>query len=294
MSRTETRPQALDTEDGWSLRLMVEPAFARDPRPFFGLLRGGPPRRDDLEMPGRKPSVLVARGADVEQVLRNPPLFSSRFGDGLAGLGNDRPLIPLQIDPPEHKKYRVLLDPYFAPRQMARLEADVAALVNHLIDGFIERGECDFTRDVAVPLPSTVFLRLLGLPLEDLDFLLRIKDGIIRGNSEPTLPLQHEARVAVGRECYEYFDAHLDGPAATGDGLLRDLLAAEVDGARLTREDIIDICYLFIIAGLDTVTDSLCCFWSYLAHTRTTAAGSSRTLPWCRGRSRSCCGGSHP
>ena len=47
--------------------------------------------------------------------------------------------------------------------------------------------------------------------------------------------------------------------------MLLDLLEAEIDGQRLTREEILDICYLFIIAGLDTVTDSLCCFWSYLA-----------------------------
>jgi cytochrome P450 len=256
----------LDTSrEGWSIGMMTDPGFARDPRPFFASLRQGPPPREELRLNGGKPTVYITRHADVEQVLRNPLLFSSRFGEG-TGLGNDRPMIPLQIDPPEHKKYRVLLDPYLAPRQVARLEDDVVMLVNELIDTFVDRGSCEFLRDFAVPLPCTVFLRLLGLPLEDLDLFLRIKEGIIRGNSEPTVALQHAARVEAGRMFYEYFDTALDRIREERiPGLLLDLLEAEIQGERLSRDEITDICYLFIIAGLDTVTDSLCCFWTFLA-----------------------------
>jgi cytochrome P450 len=214
----------------------------------------------------KAPTVVMARHADVDHTLRNPLLYSSRFGEGMGGLGNDRPLIPLQIDPPDHKKYRVLLDPVFAPRQMARLEGEVAALVNSLMDGFIERGTCEFMSEFAVPLPCTVFLRLMGLPLEDLDLFLRIKDGIIRGGNEADFYKQFEVRKRAGEECYAYFEAALERLATHPvDGLLCDLLQADVGGVRLTREEIIDICYLFIMAGLDTVTDSLCCFWSFLA-----------------------------
>jgi len=269
VSEADTRelPPPIDaSEPGWMVGVVLDPDFARDPRPFFERLREGPPKRDEMEAPGRNPTVVVSRAGDVDQVLRNPQVFSSQFGSGMGGLGNDRPLIPLQIDPPDHKKYRVLLDPWFAPRQMAKLEEDVATLVNQLIDGFIDRGECDFTSEFAIPLPSTVFLRLLGLPLEDLDFLLRVKEGIVRSNGETDVHKMAEARVAAGRDCYEYFEAALDRlEREPGDGLLRDLLEAEVDGIRLTRDEIMDVCFLFILAGLDTVTDSLCCFWAHLA-----------------------------
>jgi cytochrome P450 len=266
MSQAETRTTVGDrSEPGWSIRFMIDPEFARDPRPVFEELRQGPPSRDQIDGQGGHGTVVVSRAEDVDRVFRNPRLYSSRFGDG-GGLGNDRPLIPLQIDPPEHKKYRVLLDPFFAPRQMAKLESDVAALVNRLIDGFIDSGACDFTARFAVPLPSTVFLRLLGLPLEDVDFLLRIKDGIVRASGETDVAKMAQARLSAGRECYEYFDAAMDRlQNDRAEGLLGDLLEAEVDGVRLTREEIIDVCYLLIIAGLDTVTDSLCCFWTYLA-----------------------------
>ena len=284
MSQTEIRPvdvpdppeggscphtgaEPLDaTEPGWSLKLMTDPEFAKDPRPYFARLRATPPLRDEFEMPGKKPTVLVARSEDVETTLRNPKLFSSGFGEGMGSLGNDRPLIPLQIDPPDHKKYRVLLDPYFSPRRMARREHDVTTLVNEMIDAFIDRGHCEFTSEFAIPLPSTVFLRLMGLPIEDLDLFLRMKDGIIRGGGETNLLKQMEARKAAGEEFYEYFEEGLNRIVADRvEGLLLDLHDAEVEGIKLTREEILDICYLFIIAGLDTVTDSLCCFWSHLA-----------------------------
>ena len=123
-------------------------------------------------------AVVLSRLADIEMALKHTELFSSNMD--AVDLGNIRPLIPLQIDPPEHAKYRRILDPLFTPREMARREPGVAELVNEMIDRFADRGECDFHAEFAVPLPCTVFLQLLGLPLEDLDQFLEWKDGVIR------------------------------------------------------------------------------------------------------------------
>lgn len=264
----EAGPAPFDpSQPGWFIGIVADPEFARDPRPYFEMLRQeGCPIRDELQLSEKPPSIIVTRGEDVNYTLRNPDLFSSQFGEGVAGIGNDRPLIPLQIDPPDHKKYRVLLDPYFAPRQMAKLDEAVSALVNDLIDKFIETGRCELLEDFAVPLPCTVFLQLLGLPLEDLDFFLKVKDGIIRGDMHSDFAEATAARQQAGRACYDYFEAALDRlEREPVDGLLCDLMQAEVDGVRLTRDEIMDICFLMIIAGLDTVTDSLCCFFYHLA-----------------------------
>jgi cytochrome P450 len=121
--------------------------------------------------------VVVASRAAVDEVLRDPDSFTSR---NLVELGNVRPLIPLSVDPPEHVKYRKILDPLFAPKKMAAIDDDVAARVNHFIDVFVDRGECNFSEELAVPFPSAVFLGLMGLPWEELDTLLRLKDGIMR------------------------------------------------------------------------------------------------------------------
>ena len=210
---------------------------------------------------------IIARHEDVEFALRNADVFSSDME--AVSIGNVRPLIPLQINPPDHVKYRRLLDPLFAPKQVALLENDVRKLSNQLIDDFIDAGECEFNSAFAIPLPCTVFLRLLGLPLEDLDLFLELKDNIIRPNGEAAqIPEEEFTRIQAetGRRIYAYFNKVLDErEQQPRDDMLTGFLEADVDGNRLTREDILDICYLFLLAGLDTVTASVGCMVSYLA-----------------------------
>src|SRR3989440_11488964 len=146
---------------------------ASEPQPIYDMLRETSPiLRTD------RGGTVISRHADVEFALRHSDLFSSDM-DAIS-IGNVRPLIPLQINPPEHVKYRRLLDPLFAPKQVALLENDVRKLSNQLIDDFIDTGECEFNSAFAIPLPCTVFLRLLGLPLEGLDLFLEFKNNIIR------------------------------------------------------------------------------------------------------------------
>src|SRR6201990_219889 len=143
-----------------------------EPQPMYKALRESTPV---FRCPQ---AVVLSRLADIERALKRTELFSSNMD--AVDLGNVRPLIPLQIDPPEHAKYRRILDPLFTPREMARREPRVTELVNEMIARFADRGECDFHEEFAVPLPCTVFLQLLGLPLEDLDQFLGGKDGVIR------------------------------------------------------------------------------------------------------------------
>lgn len=182
-------------------------------------------------------------------------------------LGNTRPLIPLSVDPPRHVRYRKLLDPLFAPKRTDALEDDIAQRFNRFVDEFIDRGECHFTNELATPLPSAIFLGLMGLPWEELDTLLKMKDGIVRPAGDTTDP-EEWARVQAetGQEIYSYFDAILEERAKEPrDDILTLFLNAEIEGEQLTREEILDICFLFLIAGLDTVTDSLACMDALLA-----------------------------
>ena len=112
--------------------------------------------------------VLTFDRALTEHVLRHHELFSSRVE---MGLGNVRPLIPLNVDPRLHSKYRRLLDPLFAPKRMDEQEEDITRRVIALIDGFIDAGECNFTEDFAEIFPSSVFLGLMGLPEGELAYV---------------------------------------------------------------------------------------------------------------------------
>ena len=255
-----TEVDAAPTDDPMSA---MDPETARCPQPVFKLLREETPV---LSMDGM--GVVLTRRAEVDEALRQANLFSSNMS--AVDLQNVRPLIPLQIDPPEHKKFRRLLDPLFAPKQMAALEEPVTQLVNALIDEFEGQEEIDFAQAFSVPFPSLTFLTLLGLPLDELPRFLAMKDGIIRPNVVTRSPYGSPTAVAhqkaTADSIYANFDEVLDEREVDRrDDLLSRFLDAEVDGHQLRREDILDICFLFLIAGLDTVTSSLDCFYAFLS-----------------------------
>jgi len=114
-----------------------------------------------------------------------------------------------------------------------------------------------------------VFLGLMGLPWDELDTFLHLRDGILRPDKiDPDAMFDGEKRLAVNRatglEIYAYFDRICDDREQhPTDDIMTHLVTVEVDGARLTREEILDICFLFLIAGLDTVTATLDCMFGF-------------------------------
>jgi cytochrome P450 len=209
---------------------------------------------------------LISRYEDVIWALRHPEIFSSAMDIHVA-LGTERPMIPLQVDPPTQTRYRKILDQRFSHKRSLELEPAVRRHANQLIDAVIDRGECEFGEAFAIPLPCLTFLSLMGLPHEDLELFTELKDGIIR----PPVPGSdlvgaYEHRAKTGKRIYAYFEKVIDDRrAAPGDDIVSYLTTAVIDGDRLTRNEILDICYLFLLAGLDTVTATLGCNIAYLA-----------------------------
>jgi cytochrome P450 len=209
---------------------------------------------------------VISRYEDVVWALRHPEIFSSQMEMQIA-LGTQRPMIPQQIDPPLQTKFRKILDPQFSRRRMLAIEPELRRHANELIDGFIDDGECEFNSAFAIPLPCTAFLALMGLPQEELDLFLTLKDGIIRPKTTTNDPDEPgRVRAENGRQIYEYFEKVIDERTANPrDDMLTYLVGAEIDGQKITRNDILDICFLMLLGGLDTVTSTLGCNISYLA-----------------------------
>ena len=134
------------------------------------------------------------------------------------------------------------------------------------------RGECNFTEDFAELFPSSVFLGLMGLPEEELRMFLDLRDGIMHCEKiDPDALFDPDKRSAVmqatGVDIYAYFGGIIDDRMKHPSGdIISGFLSAEIDGEKLSRDDILDILYLFLIAGLDTVSDSLTCFYAFLAN----------------------------
>ena len=238
--------------------LFTDPETGRNPQAFYKVARAA-----GAVVPSPFGGRTIVGRREVEFALQHPEIFSSAME--AVDLGQTVPLIPLQVDPPEHSKYRKLLDPIFAPKRMNLIEPDIAELVNELIDRFIDEGSCEFTTALAEPLPSSVFLRLLGLPVSDLQMFLGMKDGILRPAGADLDEIRAAQQVNAA-EIERFFGETLaERRKKPQDDLLSMFAAVEVGGDRLTDDEILGICFLFLLAGLDTVTDTLECFFAYLA-----------------------------
>lgn len=207
----------------------------------------------------------VTRMADVLALTRSKVVLQgSRF------LGSTRPAIPLGIDGPEHTKYRRLLDPVFTVKRVTPLAKNVRELASQLIDRFVDAGRVDAYEAWTEPLPSTIFLSIMGLPMEDLEDFLRFKNWTLNPRAEEGISEEEQGarRLKAVAWIQDYFNRDLDArerESAPRDDMIGWLLSSEVDGKRLSREEVLDIIGLLMIAGLDTVTASLTCMLSYLA-----------------------------
>jgi cytochrome P450 len=203
--------------------------------------------------------------ADIQFVTRHPAVEQ-----GSKYLGSDRPAIPLGLDGDIHKKYRRLIDPIFTAKRVAPLTGNVRRLANDLIDGFIDARSVEAHGRWCEPLPATIFLSIMGLPMSDLADFIKFKNMTLTGGASADLTdVERLAnRIEAVTWIQSYFNASLDErerESEPRDDIIGHLLTAEVDEHRLTRQDVLDILGLFMIAGLDTVASSLACFLSFFA-----------------------------
>jgi cytochrome P450 len=182
------------------------------------------------------------------------------------GLGGHHVAIPLELNGAEHTKWRKILDPVFAPRKLAVLEPRIRERANELIDAFIDRGECDAYEEWCDPLPSSIFMSIMGMPEEEREHFIAFKNVII--SSDPATRADNAARDAAFTDCEAWFAAEFDRRERSGelgDDLIGWLLQVEVDGRKINRDELHGVCNLLMIAGLDTVAASLSCLLARLA-----------------------------
>ena len=200
----------------------------------------------------------------VEYALKHPELFSSKRAFDM--VGSPLPMVPIAFDPPEHTRYRRILQPFVGPRKTAGWQPKVRSLVGTLIDSFADRGHCDLVAELAVPLPAQVFLTLFGLPMEDRDRLIAWKEGLLASpmarGGQPT-----EEMVRVGAELFTYLVGHIETRRRHADGAedLLGRLLADASDERMSDEELLGLSFLFVLAGLDTVTSALSTAFAALA-----------------------------
>lgn len=239
-------------------------AMAENPQPMYRMLRDFAPVL--LQQDQGMSIWVVSRHDDVVRALHDHETFSAKHA---AFLGQDPPFIPEQLDPPEHKKYRKVMDPLFSPRRCAGLEPRVRELAASLVDAIADRGRCDFSADYAIPLPVTIFLEYMGMEVGDMPTFLEWKNLMFRppgvlDDAEGANELRREA----GENVKQYFvEAIADRRRRRRDDVISHLVHdAAVDGRPLTGDELLGMCNVLFVAGLDTVSGALSVFTAFLAH----------------------------
>jgi cytochrome P450 len=190
----------------------------------------------------------ITRREDVLAALRNPEIFSSRLA--LQPPGSPIPVLPLAFDPPEHTRYRRILQPFFSPHGLSKSRPVLVRHAADMIDDIAAQGECEAMKDLARLYPFQVFLDLYGLPLQDRDRLIAWKDDVIGDK-----PYLTEADAASARNLYEYLT---DVIQRRREHPGTDMLSAVMTGdGNFTDLELLGMSYLLILAGLDTVTAAI-------------------------------------
>lgn len=194
----------------------------------------------------------------VELILKDPSAFSSKRAFDI--LASPVPLVPIAFDPPEQTRYRRILQPFFSPRVIKPLEPDLRRQVVELIEPIAQRGECDFIAEVAAVFPIQVFLTLFGLPLDMRDQFIEWKNAVLNlsaAEGQTSVGEAAEEGMQKALELFMYLSEMIQKRRGTpGDDVLSQVLSIEPPDA-LSDEEAIGLCFLFVLAGLDTVMDSL-------------------------------------
>lgn len=226
-----------------------------DPYPVYRQLREDAP----VFWSSRAGTWVLSRHVDVSAALGDPETYSSASGIFPTPPGVDMTelFLPMLImsDPPRHTQFRQLVSKAFTPRRIAGLEAQIQSLVDGLLDETPETDAWDFVSGFAGPLPAIVIADMLGVPREDRDRFRAWSTTLIQSN--PTRG-EFGTGLDAAAALYNYFAAFLaERRAHPQNDLMTALVEAEVDGKRLSEDELLGFCLLLLIAGHETTTNLL-------------------------------------
>ncbi|HEY1974424.1 MAG TPA: cytochrome P450 [Pseudonocardia sp.] len=213
---------------------------------------------------------VVTGYPEIHQVMRDPATFSS-WPNNIVPHGAGR-FLPLELDPPDHTALRHALQPLFNPARMKKLEPEIRAIVNELIDGFAAKGHAEFISEFAHELPTRVFLALMGWPLEDAALFTECTDTTLLGKPGASEEESNAARMDAAARLTEYFlDVIRDRRARPEDSadvttvIVNTEVELEGETRLLTEQELGNLFHLLAIAGLHTTQGSLAWGLTYLA-----------------------------
>jgi cholest-4-en-3-one 26-monooxygenase len=232
----------------------------------FAVLRRDHPVYWNEEPPEYGPGFWnLTRHQDVVAVSRDPDTFSSAQGINITyPPGMDPKVVNaliggmITMDPPLHNAYRRVALPFFTKSALDRLETRIRMVAREVVHTAAERGECDFMRDVAAPLPIAVLCEILGVPDEDRDHIFEWSNLLV-GGADPDLGGTLESVIPVYMQLFSYGQRMIEDRRRSPRGDLMTAIAnAKMDDGQPIREDLLNGFFLLmVIAGNETTRNSI-------------------------------------
>jgi cytochrome P450 len=239
----------------------LDPTTRRDPFALYARAREEAPAHLHVGLPLRVVSIF--RYEDVQATLRDDARYSNAPNPALrAGIAADLEAIPpsmLVTDGAEHARLRGLVGKAFTPRIVSRLEARMQALANELVDAAVAQGEADLVQSLTYPLPVTVIAEMIGIPAEDRAQFKTWSDRAVESLGLAFLGGFDEerirAQVALRQEMKSYLVPLAEQrKSAPREDLMTGLVQAELDGSRLSHDEMLQMLILLLVAGNETTT----------------------------------------
>jgi cytochrome P450 len=209
---------------------------------------------------------VFTRHDAVRDIYKNPELFSSES----ITPWEPEPIyrfVPTQIDPPDHIKYRRILNPWFSPRRMDEAETMVRSICRRLVEEVAPEGHCNFVREFALRYPTEVFLGVIGVDLGQADLFLQWVEDFFAGfGGDPDSVEVMAGALQSIREYWVDALAERRGDAEPREGDIASyLLHSTIDDRPLTDEEMLDMLTVLVLAGLDTTRAELGYMFRHLA-----------------------------
>ena len=199
---------------------------------------------------------MIFERDDVQTVLTSPEYFTSTHISAGSIAQGGPPMIPLGMDPPEHTPWRMVMMKFLGPNRISKLEASIRDKAVELISALEGQSSCEFVPAVAEPMPISVFMTLMGLPFERFNEFRELAVKVLSGTSPSAAanPDVVAANQAIMGILAEVIAARAKSPQ---DDLISALLQEKVDGQPIGGQELMSICYVLFLGGLDTVTNAM-------------------------------------
>lgn len=212
---------------------------------------------------------VLTRYEDIRAAFRDHELFV-QHALGLPVNPYSRIHIPLMLDEPDHGKYRKLMVPIFAPRMVARLEEVVRNVARKEIARIAPLGECELVDDFAVAMPAAMYCGMLGVDTSNFRKFNQLSVGLIFGAADVLQQEGEEAardyRTKVSKEIDEILKGLIaERKVNRGDDVISILLDADLEGRKLTDDEVLNMASLLFFAGTASTTSMMTYAFMFLA-----------------------------